>query len=116
MGERFFGQLLRNTRENRGITLRQLAKLLGVSPTYISDVELGYRKPPNTDRLERIATILDCDVEKLIMTKALDAGQVTLSFYSGDKAKAELALLLSTAWDSLGPKKVSALSKILTEE
>jgi predicted transcriptional regulator len=38
------GQDLRNEREDVGISLRQMAKILNVSAPYLSDLELGRRE------------------------------------------------------------------------
>jgi transcriptional regulator with XRE-family HTH domain len=38
---RTFGELLRDTRIEKGFSLRKFAELLGVSPTYLSQVEQG---------------------------------------------------------------------------
>ena len=39
-----FGKCLRRLREDSGISLREMAKRLGVSAPYLSDAELGVRK------------------------------------------------------------------------
>lgn len=53
-----FGGFLAKKREERNITLRELARQLEVSAPFLSDVE-NNRKPPLTaDRLEKVASIL----------------------------------------------------------
>jgi transcriptional regulator with XRE-family HTH domain len=53
-----FGGFLAKKREERNITLRELARQLEVSASFLSDVE-NNRKPPLTaDRLEKVASIL----------------------------------------------------------
>ena len=42
--EREAGRLMREEREKRGITLRQMAKLISVSPPHLSDMENGRRR------------------------------------------------------------------------
>lgn len=37
---------MREIRENAGISLRELARRLGWTPAYVSDIELGRRNPP----------------------------------------------------------------------
>ena len=41
-----FGNYIRSRREELGISCRKLAKLMGVSVQYLSDVELGKRSAP----------------------------------------------------------------------
>jgi transcriptional regulator with XRE-family HTH domain len=62
------GQRIRELRAERDISLRELAKQLGVSPAFISDVELG-RRYPSEPLLSSIAKLLKVKVEEL---KALD--------------------------------------------
>lgn len=38
-----FGAALRKLREDREISLRSMAKIIGVSPAHMSDMELGHR-------------------------------------------------------------------------
>lgn len=41
-----FGATVRTIREAAGISLRELARRLGWTPAYVSDIELGRRNPP----------------------------------------------------------------------
>ena len=45
------------------ITLRKFADMIGVSPTYLSQVEQGRFDPPTANRVRRIAEILGEDAE-----------------------------------------------------
>lgn len=59
-----FGGFLAQKREERGITLRELARQLEISASFLSDVE-NNRKPPLTaDRLEKVASIMLLSVEE----------------------------------------------------
>ena len=53
-----FGQVLREKRLEKGITLRKFAEMISVSPTYLSQVEQGNADPPTAERLMRIAELL----------------------------------------------------------
>lgn len=53
-----FGHRLREKRVNKGFSLRKFAELVGVSPTYLSQVEQGNVQPPTADRVKRMAEIL----------------------------------------------------------
>jgi hypothetical protein len=46
-----FGRILRKLRESRNMSLRDVAKKLGISAPYLSDVELGRRRMTD-DRVE----------------------------------------------------------------
>ncbi|MHB1652373.1 MAG: helix-turn-helix domain-containing protein [Desulfitobacteriaceae bacterium] len=59
-----FGRFLAQKREERDITLRELARQLEVSAAFLSDVE-NNRKPPLTvDRLEKAANIMLLSMEE----------------------------------------------------
>lgn len=49
-----FGQYLRSVRQAKKISIRQLAKTVSKTPTYISDIEKGNNKPPERELLDRI--------------------------------------------------------------
>jgi len=51
------GKIVRETREQKGITLRRLAKDIGVSPSFISQVEQG-KASPSIESLTQIARAL----------------------------------------------------------
>ncbi len=55
-GEKF-GALIRREREAREIGLREMAKLIGVSPTYLSKVERDEFAPPAEEKVKAIAKI-----------------------------------------------------------
>lgn len=53
-----FGTQLRTIREGQGISLRRFAAAVGVTPTYISDIERNRRDPPTTTILLKMAGAL----------------------------------------------------------
>jgi transcriptional regulator with XRE-family HTH domain len=61
-----FGAFIRGQREARIIGLRQMAKMIGVSPTYLSKVERDEFPPPAEDKVKAIAEIIDCDADDLL--------------------------------------------------
>ena len=56
-----FGKYLRAVREAKGISIRQLAKAVDKTPTYISDIEKKNNKPPEKKLLDDI--ILNLNLE-----------------------------------------------------
>ncbi len=56
-----FGQYLRSVRQAKKISIRQLAKAVNKTPTYISDIEKGNNKPPERELLDRIITALQLE-------------------------------------------------------
>lgn len=53
-----FGEFLQKKREEKKITLRKMAEMIGVSAPYLSDIEKGRRNPPEMEKLEMISRIL----------------------------------------------------------
>lgn len=71
MGKNIFGETLRRLREKRRkdddrFTLRQFAKAMGVSPTYLCKVEKGNFPPPSEERIISIAKGLGEDPDTLL--------------------------------------------------
>ena len=61
-----FGEFVRRARESKEIGLREMAKMIGVSPTYLSKVERDEFPPPAEDKVRKIAKIIGCDVDDLL--------------------------------------------------
>ena len=60
------GALVRKRRRDKGLTLGQLAKLIPMSASNLSRVELGSQGPPADESIERIAAALDIDADELL--------------------------------------------------
>lgn len=65
-GEEKFGATVRRKREEREIGLREFAKVIGVSPTYLSKVERDEFGPPAEDKVVAIAEALGFDRDWLL--------------------------------------------------
>ena len=50
-----FGEYLTQLREAKDVTLRELARKIGVSAPFLSDVEKNRRAPLTAERLEKVA-------------------------------------------------------------
>jgi transcriptional regulator with XRE-family HTH domain len=64
-GEKF-GPFIRRQREGKEIGLREMAKLIGISPTYLSKVERAEFPPPAEDKVKAIAKVIECDADNLL--------------------------------------------------
>ena len=61
-----FGKLLRSLRVAAGVSMGALGRHLGVSVTYLSDVERGTRAPLTQERIELAGPFLKLDKPKLL--------------------------------------------------
>ncbi len=59
-----FGELLAALREEHDFTLRELARQLGVSAPFLSDVEKNRSAPLTKDRLDKVAEILHLNTDE----------------------------------------------------
>jgi HTH-type transcriptional regulator, competence development regulator len=76
-GRKSFGSLVRQEREAREIGLREMAKKIGVSPTYLSKIERGDFEPPAEDKVRKIAEIIDRDPDELLAMAGRVASDLT---------------------------------------
>jgi transcriptional regulator with XRE-family HTH domain len=72
-----FGAFIRQKREAKEIGLREMAKMIGVSPTYLSKVERDEFSPPVEDKVRKIAVILDLDADELLARAGRVASDLT---------------------------------------
>jgi transcriptional regulator with XRE-family HTH domain len=59
------GEVIRQARERRNISVRRLSAELHMHQSYISRVEAGFFKQPSPEKLQRIAEHLDLDYNDL---------------------------------------------------
>ena len=71
---------MRQLRAERGITQKELARRLGVSPSAVGMYEQG-RRVPDSRTLSRIAAALDCSADELLGTdRSAEVGDVIDGF------------------------------------
>ncbi|SFR14960.1 helix-turn-helix domain-containing protein [Desulfoscipio geothermicus] len=67
MKMRRFGEILKKTRELRGFSIRDLAKILKVSATLVSKWEIGkYPPPQKIETIKKISQVLAIDENELL--------------------------------------------------
>jgi transcriptional regulator with XRE-family HTH domain len=85
-----FGELLREKRIAKKFSLRKFAELVGISPTYLSQVEQSNVDPPTAERVQRMAELLEENPDELIAL----AGRVADDLPAIIQAKTEVPDLL----------------------
>jgi len=61
-----FGDTVRDLRKAKGMGLREFAKKVDMSPTYLSKVERNEFRPPAEEKVVAIAEALDQDPDELL--------------------------------------------------
>src|SRR6478752_10773095 len=64
-GREKFGAFIRREREAKGLSLRDMAKKIKVSPTFLSKVETEDWKP-GEEKLRKIAEVIGCNPDDLL--------------------------------------------------
>lgn|SRR5574344_1899842 len=87
-----FGEFLSMKRNEKKITVRGFASLVGISPSFLCDLESGNRAFPSKSRkypdlLEKIISVLSLDVEEAKILKELSEESMLL----GDRIPSEIS-------------------------
>jgi transcriptional regulator with XRE-family HTH domain len=113
-----FGQALRELRGRKGITQRDLAHAIGVSPAYLSALEHGKRGKPSFDLLQRIAgyfNIIWDEADELFLVAEASHPKVTLDTAGLPPTYTALANRLAREIRTLPPDMVQAIEKLLDD-
>jgi transcriptional regulator with XRE-family HTH domain len=106
------GQRMRQLRDERGVTLKQMAAALNVSSAYLSALEHGKRGRPTWILLQRIIhyfNVIWDDAEELQRLAELSDPKVTVETAGLAPEATELANRLARDISRLSPEDLSAL-------
>ncbi|EJM99903.1 helix-turn-helix transcriptional regulator [Phyllobacterium sp. YR531] len=93
-----FGEKLRELRQARNVSQKEMAKAIGVSAAYLSALEHGRRGQPTWDKLQRIIqyfNIIWDEAEELQRLALISQPRVTIDTGGLSPSVTELANLLS---------------------
>jgi transcriptional regulator with XRE-family HTH domain len=113
-----FGEKLRLLRRERGISQRDMAASIGVSPAYLSALEHGRRGVPNWATVQKIIgffNIIWDDAEELQRLAARSDPRVVIDTAGLSPRATELSNLLAEKISSLGEREIDALIERLRE-
>lgn len=65
---------LRKIREQEKIGLNELARTVGISPSYLSQLERGSKSNPSREMMEKIAAALKKPVQEIFFKKERKVG------------------------------------------
>ncbi|MBI5407928.1 MAG: helix-turn-helix transcriptional regulator [Nitrospirae bacterium] len=105
-----FGKFLRELREDRKMTLRDVEEKIHISNAYLSQVESGQRSIPTMRILSKLAECYGCKVETL--TNAAEA-ELRHSKSTLDEPPAPGAEFICRGYENLNEGNKQALKKFL---
>ncbi|MFC4624466.1 helix-turn-helix domain-containing protein [Daeguia caeni] len=111
-----FGKRLRELRDERGVTQKEMAAALRVSPAYLSALEHGRRGQPTWDLLQRIITYFNIiwdDAEELQALAAISHPRVVIDTAGLSPQATALANLLARNIRFLDRETIQNLSEAI---
>jgi transcriptional regulator with XRE-family HTH domain len=109
-----FGQRIRDERRTKRITLRSLANAMGWSAAYVSDIELGKRRPPATYDVIRIADILGVGQIELVRLASTERGSVRIE--TDNEGLLQVATGLARSGHKMSPEGLRKMLALIQAE
>ena len=113
-----YGAWVRAYREKNRITLRDMSRALGKSPSFLSALELGRKSVPNSI-VDEIDQVYDLSKEELIeLRKSAESSRKQAKVRFEDRTNAnerEVAMLFARNFDDLTEDQTERIRKILEE-
>lgn len=104
-----FGELLRAKRAAAGYSLRSLAGVLGLSASYLCDIEDGRRRPLGAEHLQSAAAALGVDVLELEKAAAVSRGVFELAA-GPTQLHVDVGAELAGMWTALSASDLSSIA------
>ena len=111
-----FGKAVRHLRERKGVSQKEMAKALGVSPAYLSALEHGRRGMPSFEFLQRVAgyfNIIWDEAEELFRIARISDPRVVVDTGGLPPEYTAFANRLAAEIGSLPPETIRRLAGIL---
>lgn len=111
-----FGEAVRRIRRERGVTQKEMAKALNVSPAYLSALESGKRGKPGFDFLQRVAGYLNIiwdEADDLFRVASISHPRVVVDTSGLPADYTAFANRLAGEIRTLSPQTVRELSAVL---
>jgi transcriptional regulator with XRE-family HTH domain len=105
-------EMLRAGREKAGKSVEDVAREVGLSTSYLRDVELGRRAPLSPDHTRRLARAIVVDAVEMVRAGMLDRDVVQLDMRGSD-AHRLLGVRLLAVWDLLTDAEALQLVGVL---
>lgn len=108
-----FGELLRRLRKGKAKSMGDVARHLGVSVPYISDVERGYRPPLTEERIRDVARFLSTNPKPLLEAAAESRSQFRLDATTVSSTARQVGAALERRWSDLSDDDLRTIGMIL---
>lgn len=109
-----FGEQFRELRKNAGKSMGEVARYLGVSVTYISDVERSNRAPFTDERIYSAAEFMGFDPEPLRDLAAAYHGAYELPINKDTSPQAhQVGASLMRNWTALSEEELDKIADVL---
>ena len=111
-----FAEAVRELRRRKGVSQKDMAKALGVSPAYLSALEHGHKGRPSFDLLQRIAgyfNIIWDEAESLFAVAGASDPRVVLDTAGLPPAYTAFANRLAADLRELTPETIAQLQGVL---
>lgn len=112
------GKTLRKIRIDRDELLKNMAEKLDMSPSMLSSIENGTRKPPVgfSERVENAYSLSDLEKDELTKALSEEWGEVRISIARRNDSDKRLALSFARSFDDLSASDKHQISEILNKD
>lgn len=113
-----FAAKIRQIRKSRGISQKEMAAALGVTPAYLSALEHGHRSPPNWVMVQKIIGFLNIiwdEADELQRLAKLSNPRVVIDTAGLSPKATALANLLSQRIGELTEDELTRVSEVVDE-
>ncbi|HBF30117.1 helix-turn-helix domain-containing protein [Rhizobium sp.] len=111
-----FGEAIRELRERKGVSQKEMALALSVTPAYLSALEHGHRGKPTFDLLQRIAgyfNVIWDEADELFATAGASHPKVTVDTSGLPASYTAFANSLARMIRTLPPDVIEELNTVL---
>ncbi len=111
-----FGSYIRKLRIDKDIGQRELAKKLGVAPSYLNDMEQGKRTAPKNELVKKLSSILKADLSLMFDLAGISKKTIAPDIEEYIKDNPNLISLLRTAKENqISNEEIQQLEKKISK-
>lgn len=115
-----FGDKIRLARKKKGFSLIDVIeklkdKKITISISYLSQMEIGKREPPNEEIVKGLAKVLELSQLELLKIARTDRDKIELGMLNLGPKKREMAIALQRSWTELSEDDAQKIENILAE-